>query len=84
MEHHQMYSASRNWNAIFNVNDSNFNFKFIVAGGLEVHALFDAYHMLKLIKSSWADKQIFKHIDYDSLFSGNVLLLYIICKMILD
>lgn len=51
----------------FNVNESNFSSKFTVGGKLECNALFDACHLLKLVRNSLADKKCFKHIDNDGL-----------------
>lgn len=43
---------------------NNLNYKFTVSN-LEVSVVFDACHMLKLARSSLADKQIFKSVNGD-------------------
>lgn len=42
----------------FNDNESNFSSKFTVGGKLKCNALFDACHMLKLVRNSLADKKM--------------------------
>ncbi|KAF0715996.1 THAP domain-containing protein 1-like isoform X5, partial [Aphis craccivora] len=51
----------------FNANENDFNCKFTVGGKLECNAMFDACHMLKLVRNSLADKKLFKHSDHDGI-----------------